>query len=232
MRGTVAERAALPQRLRLNAVLFLVSASLFGIVAAAVVTGHRITLLDVELASWLRARATPQLTTWMLVVTHLHSTTAVCVYATVVAACMARWQRWRSLVTVAVCVVGGLALNVLVKHAFQRPRPMLDDPLLTLETYSFPSGHVAGTTLVYGLLVVLAFRRTRRPEARWLAVVGAAAAIALVAFTRLYLGVHYLSDVIGGFLEAVAWLALCLGALEVLWHRGGERHGPAAPLSR
>ena len=228
----MAERAPFPPRLRLNALLFLVSASSFGIVAAAVASGHRITLLDVELAHWLRDWATPQLTGWMLVVTHLHSTTAVCVYGTVVAARMARWQRWRSLVTVAVCVGGGLALNVLVKHAFQRPRPMLDDPLLSLDTYSFPSGHVAGSTLVYGLLVVLAFRRTRRPEARGLAVAGAVAAIALVAFTRLYLGVHYLSDVIGGFFEGVAWLALCLGALEVLWRRDGERRGPQGPAPR
>ena len=162
----------------------------------------------------------------MLVVTHLHSTTAVCIYGAVVAACMARWRRWRSLVTVTVCVVGGLALNVLVKHAFQRPRPMLDDPLLTLETYSFPSGHVAGSTLVYGLLVVLAFRRTTRSGTRLLVLAGAAAAIGLVAFTRLYLGVHYLSDVIAGFLEGVAWLALCLSALEILWGRRGERQGP------
>lgn len=232
MRGPVAERAPFPPRLRLDALLFLVAASLFGIVAAAVVSGDRLTLLDVEIARWLRAWATPQFTTWMLVVTHLHSTTAVCVYGIVVSAWMARWRRWRAVATVAVCVVGGLALNVLVKHAFQRPRPMLDDPLLTLDTYSFPSGHVAGSTLLYGLLVVLAFRRTRRPGARLLALVAAVVVIGLVAFTRLYLGVHYFSDVIGGLLEGVAWLALCLGALDVLWRRGGEKHEPHGPASR
>ena len=53
---------------------------------------------------------------------------------------------------------------------------------------------------------------------------GAAAAIALVAFTRMYLGVHYLSDVAAAFAEGVAWLALCLSALTAFWHRA-----PLAP---
>jgi undecaprenyl-diphosphatase len=227
MQAPAAERARLVLRLGAGALLMLVCASLFGIVAADVVAGDRITLLDVELARWLRARASPQLTTWMLVVTHLHSTTAICIYGTLAAAYMARARRWHAMVTVLVCVGGGLALNVLMKLAFRRPRPMLDDPLLTLETYSFPSGHVLGSTLVYGLFVVLVFRRTRRLHWRLLSVVGALAAIALVAFTRMYLGVHYLSDVIAGFLEGVVWLALCLGALDMLWHRRGERRAQA-----
>ena len=219
MRIPPAEQARLVLRLGAAALLMLVAASLFGIVAADVVSGDRITLLDAEIASRLRAWATPPLTTWMLIVTHLHSMTAVCIYGAVAAAAMARWRRIRSLVTVLVCVGGGLALNVLMKHAFQRPRPVLDDPLLTLDTYSFPSGHVLGSTLVYGLLVVLVFRHTRRPLWRLLAAAGALAAIGLVAFTRMYLGVHYLSDVIAGFLEGVVWLALCLSALHMHWQR-------------
>ena len=216
----------------LAALLTLVSASLFGVIAESVVSGHRITLLDEAIARSLRDGATPQITTWMLIVTHLHSTTAVALYGSVVGACMAARRRWRSLATVLVCIGGGLALNVLVKHAFERPRPVLDDPLLTLGTYSFPSGHVVGSTLFYGLGVVLVLRRTPRLQWRLLALSGAAAAIGLVAFTRLYLGVHYLSDVVAGFLEGVAWLALCLGLLEALWRSRHRRHDASLAMPR
>jgi undecaprenyl-diphosphatase len=207
------ERARLALRLGAAAVLMLVAAVLFGIVARDVVAGERITVLDLEIAHWLRAHATPQLTTAMLLFTHLHSTLAIGIYSAVAAAVMAMRGQWHRATTVLICIGGGLALNVLMKHAFRRGRPVLEEPLLTLSTYSFPSGHVAGSTLAYGLLVVFVFRRSRNLPARVLALVGAGMAIAAVAFTRLYLGVHYLSDVIAGFLEGVVWLTLCLSAL-------------------
>jgi undecaprenyl-diphosphatase len=115
-----------------------------------------------------------------------------------------------------------------MKLAFHRARPVLDDPLLTLASYSFPSGHVAGSTLMYGLIVAWAFTRTRRPLVRAAVVAAAAGAIVLVAFTRMYLGVHYLSDVVAAFAEGVAWLALCLSALTAFWGRAPLARGAAS----
>ena len=212
-------RAELALRLGVGALVLIAAASLFGAIAHDVVTSDRLTVLDVQVARWLRAHATPEATRWMLLVTDLHSTIAVSCYATIVAAALAWRRRWRRLTTLVVCVGGGLTLNVLMKLAFQRARPVLHDPLLTLTSYSFPSGHVAGSTLMYGLLVAWAFTRTRRPVIRAAVVVAAAAAVGLVAYTRLYLGVHFLSDVAAAFAEGVAWLALCLGALTAYWGR-------------
>lgn len=211
--------AELALRLGVGALVLIAAASLFGAIAHDVVMSDRLTVLDVQVARWLRAHATPEATRWMLLVTDLHSTIAVSCYATIVAAALAWRRRWRRLTTLVVCVGGGLTLNVLMKLAFQRARPVLDDPLLTLTSYSFPSGHVAGSTLMYGLIVAWAFTRTGRPVIRAAVVVAAAAAIALVAYTRLYLGVHFLSDVAAAFAEGVAWLALCLGALTAFWGR-------------
>ncbi len=226
------EGARLTLRLGGAAVLLLVAAVLFGIVAEDVVTGDRVTVLDVRIARWLRDRATPHLTTAMLFFTHLHSTLAIGIYSAVAAGIMASRRQWRRVVTVLVCIGGGLALNVLMKHAFQRGRPVLEEPLLTLSTYSFPSGHVVGSTLAYGLLVVFVFRRSRSLPLRALALVGAGMAIALVAFTRLYLGVHYLSDVIAGFLEGVAWLTLCLSALAEFGRRRDAGLRKRLPMPR
>ena len=221
-------RAELAWRLGVGAALFVAAAWLFGAIAEDVATSDRLTVLDVVVARWLRAHATPETTRWMILITDLHSTVAVSCYLAVAAAALAWRRQWRDLATVVASMAGGLTLNVLMKLAFHRARPVLDDPLLTLASYSFPSGHVAGTTIMYGLLVAWVFTRTPHRLARAAAMVAAAAAIALVAFTRIYLGVHYLSDVAAAFAEGVAWLALCLSALAAFWRRAPL---PTAPMA-
>jgi membrane-associated phospholipid phosphatase len=204
-------------RLGLGALLLVVAAWIFGAIAEDVVTSDRLTLLDVQVAQWLHRHGSAPLTTAMLVVSDLHSTVAVSCYSALVAVALALRRRWRRLTLVIVAIGGGLALNVLMKLAFHRARPVFDDPLLTLSSYSFPSGHVAGSTILYGLAVLWLFERTRRRSARAFAVIGAALMIALVAFSRMYLGVHYLSDVGAAFAEGVAWLSICAGALAAFW---------------
>jgi undecaprenyl-diphosphatase len=215
--------AALGWRLGIGALLLVAAAWVFGAIAEDVVTGDRLTLLDAALAEWLHAHASPPLTRAMLVWTNLHSTIAISAYTAIVALALAIERRWRALVLVIVAAGGGLALNVLMKLAFQRARPAFDDPLLTLSSYSFPSGHVAGSTIFYGLLVIWIVARTRRPLWRALAIVVALLLIAMVAFSRMYLGVHYLSDVGAAFAEGVAWLAICDAALVAFWRDAPRR---------
>lgn len=204
----------------------VVAALVFGLIAQQVVSGAPLTTLDAELANWLHRRANPPLTALMLTVTTLHSTVAISCYAAVAAVYLFSKHRWRALVTVFVCVAGGLTLNVAMKFAFQRARPTFDHPLLTLNTYSFPSGHMAGSTIFYGLCIAWVCARTRQWRWRLPAMLATAAALALVGLSRMYLGVHYLSDVAAAFAEGVAWLALCLTALQAFWRGAG--HEPAA----
>jgi membrane-associated phospholipid phosphatase len=213
--------ASLGLRLGLGALLLVAAAWLFGAVAEDVANAEHLTVLDVQFAEWLRRHATPQVTEWMRVVTNLHSTIAVSAYAGLAAIVLLRRHAWRTLALLGACVGGGLTVNVLMKLAFHRARPVLDDPLLKLSSYSFPSGHVAASTILYGLLVVWVFSRTRSTAARAAAVAGAVLAIALVAFTRMYLGVHFFSDVVAAFAEGVAWLAICLTGFAAFWRRSG-----------
>jgi membrane-associated phospholipid phosphatase len=203
--------------LGLGALLLVVAAWIFGSIAEDVVSSDRLTVLDSEVAQWLHRHATAALTRAMLVVTNLHSTIAVGIYASAVALLLAMRRQWRRLTLVVAAVGGGLAVNVLMKLAFHRARPVFDDPLLTLSTYSFPSGHVAGSTILYGLVVAWVFTRTRSALRRASAIAAAALLIVLVAFSRMYLGVHYLSDVCAAFAEGVGWLAICIGALAAFW---------------
>lgn len=111
-----------------------------------------------------------------------------------------------------------ILLNALVKEAMHRPRPHFSDLLLTLTTYSFPSGHSASATLFYGFLATYVIVRLRAWRSRLMVGFIALSAVILVGLSRIYLRVHYLSDVLGGMSEGVAWLALCLTATGVL-HR-------------
>ena len=207
----------LASQLGAGALVLIAAAFLFGAIAQQVVAGAPLTQLDADLATWLHRRVGSPWLELLLAITHVHSTVAISCYAIVAGIVLARQQRWRSVVTVIVTMAGGLVLNVLMKLAFQRPRPSFDDPLLTLDTYSFPSGHVAGSTLFYGLCVAWVYRRT--PELRWrlAALAVATVALVLVGLSRMVLGVHYLSDVVAAFAEGVAWLALCLTALHAFW---------------
>lgn len=109
------------------------------------------------------------------------------------------------------------ALNVLMKYAFHRARSSFDNALPALPSYSFPSGHAAGATLFYGVLAAMLVSKIDAWRPRVIIILTAIALILLVALSRVYLGVHYLSDVLGGFAEAMAWLTLCLLGIHTYW---------------
>jgi undecaprenyl-diphosphatase len=165
----------------------------------------------------------------MLVITHLHGIAAISTYA-LLAALFLAWKRdWYWLLCLSVTIPSGMVLNVLTKLALHRARPSFDDPILIVSTPSFPSGHVAGATLLYGVLAAMLVARINEWRWRVLTVFAAIALIALVALTRIYLGVHYLSDVIAAFAESLAWLTLCLMGIHTFWeHRANPRRSKGA----
>ena len=191
---------------------------LFGGIAEDVVTGDPLTLVDVWLAQWLHAHADPQVTRFMLIVSRLHDPWVLSLVMLCLAAALLYRRNWVWLLSVLLAIPGGMLLNVLVKQAFQRARPTFDDPVLTLLTYSFPSGHAVGATLFYGVLATMLVTRAKTWRLRSVIVLTALAMVALVAFSRIYLGVHYLSDVLGGFAVAVAWLTLCVMGIHTWFH--------------
>jgi undecaprenyl-diphosphatase len=199
--------------------LLVLAAWIFGEIAEDVVTGDTITLVDVQLAHWFHERATPGFTRAMLFVTHWNGIAGSCVMGALLALWFWRRRAQYWLIVCLVAVPGGMLLNAALKHAFRRARPSFDDPLLSLVTYSFPSGHTAAATVFYGLLACYHVRRAHAWPARVLAVAGAVAMVMLVALSRMYLGVHYLSDVLAAAAEGAAWLAICITAVSTLHRR-------------
>jgi undecaprenyl-diphosphatase len=213
-------------QLTLGVGLILLAALAFGVLAEDVVRGAAITRVDVRLADWFHAHATPGFTRAMLFVTHWNGLAGSSVMALLLALWFWRRGHHEWLVLTVLAVPGGMLLNVVLKHVFRRARPSLDHPLLTLETYSFPSGHTAAATVFYGLLACWLLTRVHGRGMRMLVVLGAGAMIGLVALSRMYLGVHYLSDVLAAALESCAWLAVCITAVSTLRrHRTSQREG-------
>ncbi|WAC54331.1 phosphatase PAP2 family protein [Gordonia sp. SL306] len=103
----------------------------------------------------------------------------------------------------------GYLLMVGLKHLFARPRPPIADRLLDIDTYSFPSGHAMMSTIVFGLLAVAAYRLSAwvrdHPVVLLIAPIWAIA----IGGTRVYLGVHWTTDVLAGWLIGAVWVAAC-----------------------
>lgn len=139
------------------------------------------------------------------------------------------WHKDRRRIAIYLVVtnlVGG-ALDTIVKLAVDRPRPEVEEPIVHAMGKSFPSGHVMATTVAYGTLLLVFMpvipRRWRVP-----AIVAYFVWIALMAMSRLSLGVHYVSDVLGGFVLGLAWLAAGTAAFSI-W-RTEERRKPVEVL--
>jgi undecaprenyl-diphosphatase len=199
---------------------FTVAGALFLAIGWNVSHGGRLLAFDERVSAWLQAHHSPGLTAFLLAVTHLNSVAAIGAWSVVFGIVLARMREWYWTLTLAVAVGGAMSLNLLLKHAFERVRPRIEHPLLVLHTYGFPSGHTAASVAFYGVLAAFLVSRFHDRRRRVACVSGAIAAVALVALSRVYLGVHYLSDVLAAVCSSGAWLVLCLaGGHALVRHR-------------
>ena len=182
--------------------LILVGALAGGLLRQAGPTG----LVDQPAASFVVAHRQGWLTGVMRLVTDLGAA-GVLVPLVLAAGLAWRWRRgtWRPLALLAGAVAGAWVVQVAVKQLVERPRPPAALAVSHATGFAFPSGHATDAAAVYGMLAVL-LARSGRGAARVAAWAGAAALIALVGLSRLYLGVHWLSDVVAGAGLGIAWL--------------------------
>lgn len=133
------------------------------------------------------------------------------------------WRRLRRLAAfVAVTALGNSLLNNLIKLAVDRSRPHLSDPVAVAAGKSFPSGHAQSAIVGYGVLIAVFLPVLAR---RWrpVAVALAGLMVALIGFSRIALGVHYLSDVIGAYLIGTVWLLGMASAFRTWRREAGTR---------
>jgi undecaprenyl-diphosphatase len=150
--------------------------------------------------------ASPAMTTAMRGLSFLGST----LFLTVATGAIIIWfatRKWgREAKLFAATMIGGSLLNITLKLAFKRSRPVPFFDLLPPETYSFPSGHALTSCVFFGAFAAIMTARIRRKRTRALLWIFCTTMFLLIGFSRIYLGVHHTTDVIAGFAAAVIWI--------------------------
>ncbi|MEJ8758224.1 phosphatase PAP2 family protein [Pontibacter sp. H259] len=116
-----------------------------------------------------------------------------------------RKHRWYSL-KVPVVALGSITLNVVLKYFFDRPRPLL--PLTEASGLSFPSGHTMVAASFYGLLIYLVWHNVKKLWLRYVLIAFLSVFVIIIGFSRIYLRVHYATDVLAGFAAGFMWVVI------------------------
>jgi membrane-associated phospholipid phosphatase len=204
----------------------------FGDIAEDMSRNTATRVLDDNITAWCVAHATPLVTRIARIITFFGSVGFLSSASVLTAFVLARQRSFYRLLALALAIGGGALLNLALKHAFHRQRPVLENPLVTLSSYGFPSGHTMGATIFYGVLALIVTYWIRGWSRRVLIGWAAAFLIALVGASRIYLGAHYFTDVIGAIAVGLAWLAFSWTGVETLrrW-RGRSFNKPVQEAS-
>lgn len=205
-------------------IVAIVGTAMFGILASNVQSGST-QAFDESVIRWLAAHHTRTLDTVMVEITALGTGIVVMMVVAVAALFLVLAEHKYSVILLLASAIGGIVLNAVLKLGFNRPRPTMFAPLVHAVGSSFPSGHAMNAAIVYTTVAYLAAGLHQRRWARWLVMTAAFIVIALISFSRVYLGVHYPSDVIAGIIVGLAWAAFCMVTLEAI-QNFAFRHDP------
>lgn len=207
----------------------VLAAVVAGVLAEEVLGHYGLARADPHVTAWLVAHRVDWLTHVLKVVTWLGSL-AVIIPVAVLAGLffVLRWHRWRPVVLLAVTIAGAVSLYNVVKHLVGRPRP---PPAIWIGHFSgasFPSGHAAQSVGCYATLALILCAG----RSRWVKIGVCSLAvlvILVVGFSRIYLGAHWLTDVLAGYALGTAWVAVVIAVLLTAWPRliqGGAGRAP------
>ncbi|MEQ6378206.1 phosphatase PAP2 family protein [Bacillaceae bacterium S4-13-56] len=176
--------------------------------------GSEIKAFDSTIIDFLKTIETDLLDQMMILVTELGSVwflTAMCIL--VILLLWFRANDWWGIGAFIVANGGGALLTQVLKEYYNRGRPSIN-PEIDAIGYSFPSGHSMGSLIFYGFTIYLVLRSNRSKTLKTLYITIAGLLIFFIGFSRIYLGAHFPSDVLAGYLAGTAWMMLCILALE------------------
>lgn len=208
-----------------GAMVVVSAAFVFLSVAGGVMEGDT-QKLDEAIVQWFRRADDPGLPrgpAWMrevgIDITALGSSVVLLLVVAAVSGFLWIQGQRRLIVLLLASAAGGFVINALMKMIFARPRPSVVPHLREVFTPSFPSGHAALSAVVYLTIGVLLFEVVRGRAARLYCLGVAMAATGLVGLSRVYLGVHYPSDVLAGWATGIAWATACWIAVQYVERR-------------
>lgn len=177
-------------------------------------------VLDHAVWSWVLAHRVAWLTPLIVGVSAIGGTVSMTALVLVGVTALTITHRRAEAAVVLIAFAGSGLLEWGFKHLYERSRPPVADQLVVETTYALPSGHTLDATVVLGVLAAVVVLHARRVVLRVGAAAAAALGAVLIGLSRIYLGVHWATDVLTGWLLGGTWLAVCVTALVVLEHRG------------
>lgn len=196
---------------------------LFGMLAGEIMEGDTMKL-DVSILQFFHHFASPALDSIAFAFSLLGAEVLIAIVVIALLILLIE-RRWGSVLLLVIGTGGVEILNSLLKVFFHRPRPTVLLTNVPGQSWSFPSGHAMVSLVVYGILAALIWRHIDwRHKAFWVTFL--ILLVAAIGLSRIYLGVHYFSDVIGGYLAGTVWLLMLLsGSNEVTRIRGSMKQG-------
>jgi undecaprenyl-diphosphatase len=193
--------------------IFCILASLGFAWLAKSIFADRFVAFDDAVITWLHGYWGPTTDQVMLFFTTLGDSLVLGTFIALAAFALWRRGRWIDGAGLILAAGGGGIVNQLLKALFERARPSLFPGPFHLTSYSFPSGHSMGAMMCYGMFAFVGVRLVRGRLARWAIILLAGLIIGCVGLSRVYFGVHYPTDVIGGYIAGALWLAISILAV-------------------
>lgn len=203
--------------LLLGFALIVGGAAVFAEIAEHLGDGRELGQLDTLFSDTLRSTVSIGTLQFFALLTHFGDPITLGLLAAVAAAVLLQRRQFWLCAAWLLALAGNATLGKLLKSIFERARPVHDHGLAVADGWSFPSGHSSGAVVAFGMLAYLIARFLPERLAVWrLPVLMTAAALAFtVGCSRIFLQVHYASDVLAGFAVGAVWLAVCVSAVEV-----------------
>jgi membrane-associated phospholipid phosphatase len=188
------------------------------------------TIMDTRVSVQVQSLWNPEAIFWMKVVTTIGQPLVLAGIATLSGVVMLLYRRWSDAVLLLVGLTAGSLLILPIKDLVHRPRP--PDALVSGTGLSFPSEHAAVALLFFAILLVFVFRARLVKKVQWLITGLSMAVVLLISFSRVYLDVHWLSDIIGGWLFGLWWFTVTLLLAYAVQKVERERKGEGRPTTR
>jgi len=166
--------------------------------------------IDHGVALWFHSHLTPAFVSVLRGITEFGSSEWIAIVLSIAVLFFVFKRWWPSLLMTVVAIPGGMLLNEWIKILVHRHRPFVDGWFVDWSGYSFASGHTIGATLLYGQLALFIIPLIKSRRGRVLVFSAATFLIVMVGFSRIALGAHYFTDVLGGMFLGASWLTLCL----------------------
>lgn len=200
--------------LTIGIVLLILALFYFGEIVEDLIDKETLFYLDFRVRSLVEGIISPEITRIMVDITNIGGVYLATLTLSIIALYLLYKRCWWKLFALFLATGGGEAILIILKMLFHRPRPM--PQLVATHGYSFPSGHAFSAMTIYGFLIYLTWKTDSSKLLRIIILPAFTLLIFLIGISRIYLNVHYLTDVLGGYASGFAWLVFCVVIVSIV----------------